>query len=134
MSARDPLLRRQAGAGLVETMVGILIGLIVVLVVYNILAVAEGYKRTTIGAADAQITGLLGHFITGVEAANAGNGMTSAYADLIRCHAKEDGTKYSVDLPGKSTDTLKPITVMIKRNVRTGVIESGRNARTASKR
>jgi len=43
------------GVGLVETMVGILIGMIVVLVVYNILSVAEGYRRTTVGASDAQI-------------------------------------------------------------------------------
>ena len=46
---------------MVETMVGILIGLIVIVVTFNILAVAEAHKRTTVGAADAQITGLLSH-------------------------------------------------------------------------
>jgi type IV pilus assembly protein PilW len=75
----------QAGAGLVETMVGILIGLIVVLVIYNMLAAAEGYKRTAVGASDAQVTGLLSQFIVGREVQNGGNGITLAGTDLINC-------------------------------------------------
>ena len=38
---------RQRGAGIIETMVGILIGLVVVLAVYQVFASAEGYKRLT---------------------------------------------------------------------------------------
>ncbi len=57
MSHRFP--RRQRGMGIVETMVGILIGMVVVLAVYNVFALAEGYKRTTVGVADAQTTGLV---------------------------------------------------------------------------
>jgi type IV pilus assembly protein PilW len=97
----------QRGAGMVETMIGILIGLLVVLVVYNLLSVAEGYRRTTTGAADAQITGLLSQFLTMQEAANGGNGLTSAYSDLIACEKTEGDVAYTAE------NTLKPIPVII---------------------
>lgn len=75
----------QKGAGLIETMVGILIGLIVVLVIYNMLSVSEGYKRMTQGASDAQITGLLAQFMLGRELANAGNGISASADTLALC-------------------------------------------------
>lgn len=75
-----PARRRQRGAGLIETMIGILIGLLVVLVVYNLLAVAEDYRRATTGASDAQITGLLSQFITSQDAASAGSGILSGFS------------------------------------------------------
>lgn len=88
-------------------MVGILIGLLVVAVIYNMLSVAEGYKRSTTGAADAQITGLISQFAAGQDAANGGNGVSSGYSDLINCHKTEGGAKYTADT------TLKPIGVII---------------------
>ena len=68
---------RHSGASLVETMVGILIGMIVIAVVYNILSVAEGYKRATVGSSDAQITGLLTQFMASRDISNGGNGIMS---------------------------------------------------------
>jgi len=68
--------RRQRGMGIVETMVGILIGMVVVLAIYNVFALAEGYKRTTVGVADAQTTGLVAQFILAREIGNAGNGIS----------------------------------------------------------
>ncbi len=76
---------RQRGAGLVETMIGILIGMIVVLVIYNVFALAEGYKRTAVGAADAQTTGLFAQFVLKREISNAGNGVSGAGASLATC-------------------------------------------------
>jgi type IV pilus assembly protein PilW len=76
---------RQRGAGIVETMIGILIGLLVVLAVYNVFAVAEGYKRTAVGAADAQTTGLYAQFVLNREISNAGNGIMSGMKDLLNC-------------------------------------------------
>jgi type IV pilus assembly protein PilW len=76
---------RQTGAGMVETMIGILIGLLVVLVVYNLLSVAEGYKRMTAGVSDAQITGLLSQFLASRDAGNGGNGISLAAPDLVNC-------------------------------------------------
>lgn len=109
MSARGrPTQRpRQRGAGIVETMVGILIGILVVLVVYNMLAVAEGYKRMTQGYADAQITGLISQFVSGQDAANGGNGLTSAFSDLVACNVDEANAAYTAD------NTLKPISVLV---------------------
>ena len=103
------LARGQSGAGLIETMVGILIGLLVVLVVYNMLAVAEGYKRMTTGAADAQITGLISQFLSSQDAGNGGNGYTSGFSDLISCDNSAPGVPYTVN------NTLKPISVLVTR-------------------
>ncbi len=76
---------RQRGMGIVETMVGILIGMVVLIAIYNVFAVAEGYKRTTVGAADAQTTGLFTQFVLNREIANAGNGISGAAAQLGTC-------------------------------------------------
>ncbi len=76
---------RERGAGLIEIMVGVLIGMIVVAVVYNLLVVAEGYKRMAIGVADAQVTGQLTQFIVGRELANAGNALATATDELAVC-------------------------------------------------
>ncbi len=76
---------RQRGVGLVETMVGILIGTIVIVVVYNILWVAESYKRTTVGSSDAQITGLLSQFVASRDASNGGAGLTMSNGDMVNC-------------------------------------------------
>ncbi|MFO1412488.1 MAG: PilW family protein [Burkholderiales bacterium] len=104
--------RRQRGAGIVETMIGILIGLLVVLVVYNLLAVAEDFRRTTTGAADAQITGLLSQFVTTQDAASAGNGLMSGYSDLIGCHKTEADGAFTTDV-GAGPATLKPFPVLV---------------------
>jgi len=101
--------RAQRGAGLMETMIGILIGLLVVLVVYNLLSVAEGYRRATTGAADAQITGLLSQWVTGQDAANGGNGIMSAFPDLTACNKTEADATYTAD------NTLKPIPILITK-------------------
>ena len=71
--------------GIVETMVGILIGMIVVLAIYNVFALAEGYKRTTVGVADAQTTGLFAQFVLAREIGNAGTGIALDAANLATC-------------------------------------------------
>lgn len=75
----------QHGAGIIETMVGILIGMVVVAAVYNVLVIAEGYKRSTIGVADAQLTGQLTQFILGREAGNGGAAMMMSVDELGGC-------------------------------------------------
>ena len=87
MTSRSKLLqrRRQHGVGIVETMVGILIGMIVVLVVYNTLILAEEHKRANIGVADAQITGQLTQFILGREVANGGAALMMSTDELASC-------------------------------------------------
>ena len=100
---------RQDGAGLVETMIGILIGMIVVLVIYNVFALTEAYKRTAVGAADAQTTGLYAQFVLSREIASAGNGIldsgiASVVRDLLQCNNNEP--KWSYPAP---FDTLIPV-------------------------
>ena len=46
--------RRQQGFGLIEIMVGILIGLLMVLIIYQVYEVSEGQKRTITAGSDAQ--------------------------------------------------------------------------------
>jgi type IV pilus assembly protein PilW len=85
MKTTRALRMAQNGAGIVETMIGILIGMVVVLVIYNVFALAEGYKRTAVGTADAQATGLYAQFVLSREIANAGNGLLdSGIASVVR--------------------------------------------------
>jgi type IV pilus assembly protein PilW len=78
--------RMQRGVGLVETMVGIVIGMIVIVAIFNVFALAENYKRTTTGVADAQVTGQFAQFVMGRELANAGNGLMAGVDDLATCN------------------------------------------------
>lgn len=75
----------QRGFGLVETMVGLVIGLIAVLVIYQVFNVAEGFKRNTTAAGEAQSTGLFSTFLLGMELANSGTAMADSAADLAAC-------------------------------------------------
>ena len=118
-------------------MVGILIGMIVIAVVYNILSVAEGYKRATVGASDAQITGLLTQFMASRDISNGGNGimmstsqMNTAGApvpsDLSLCNDSA-GSPLLSGLPDtiRTLDyTVRPIPVIIFDNYHGGPSDS----------
>lgn len=75
----------QQGASIIEVMVGILIGMVVVLVIYNTLIAAEAFKRNTIGISDAQITGQLAQFVLNREIASGGSGVMSGVNELAQC-------------------------------------------------
>lgn len=93
---------RPRGHSLVEVLVGALIGLLTVLVIYQVFTVAEGFKRTTTGAADAQQNGLFSLFMLGIELANAGNGLAAAGAELDSCPDT-----------GDIRTTMRPLPVLI---------------------
>jgi len=80
---RHPRLHR--GFGLVEVMIGLVIGLIAVLVIYQVYNVAEGFKRNTTATGEAQMTGLFSTFVLGMELANGGAAMALAAPDLGSC-------------------------------------------------
>jgi len=80
-----PAIRRQRGASIIELMFCVLIGMIVIAVVYNVLILSEGYKRSSIGQADAQVTGQLTQFILSREIANGGAAMMMGVEDLAAC-------------------------------------------------
>src|SRR5436305_244416 len=90
------------GFSLIEVMVGIVIGMIAVLVIYQVFAAAEGIKRNTTSAGDAQQNGLLSSFMLSVELMNASNGVASAMQDLGTCPAT-----------GSMATSFHPIPVLI---------------------
>src|SRR5207237_1633264 len=79
------LSHRQSGFGLVEIMIGLVIGLISVLVIYQVYNVAEGFKRNTTATGEAQMAGLFSTFVLGMELGNGGSAMALAAPDLASC-------------------------------------------------
>ena len=92
----------QRGFSLIEIMVGVVIGMIAVLVIYQVFAAAEGIKRNTTSAGDAQQNGLLASFMLGVELANASNGVAMAWQKLQSCPTT-----------ASAATTLRPIPILI---------------------
>ncbi|HQR10173.1 MAG TPA: PilW family protein [Casimicrobiaceae bacterium] len=121
---------RQHGVGLVETMVGIFIGAIVIVVIYNILAVAENYRRTTVGSSDAQVTGLLSQFVASRDLANGGAGITMSTwsntgpADMVNCTRNEAGAPASGFAVTSLEAAIRPIPVIITNGGGPGVSDS----------
>lgn len=66
------------GFGLIEIMVGMVIGLITVVVIMQVFAAAEGYKRTTTAGTDSQTNGMLALRTLESEIRMAGYGMTNS--------------------------------------------------------
>jgi type IV pilus assembly protein PilW len=99
--------RAQHGFGLVEIMIGLLIGLIAVLVIYQVYTVSEGFKRNTTAAGEAQQTGLFSAFVLGMELGNAGAGMAVASLDLASC--PDPGGA----MPGRFAQSWRPLPVVV---------------------
>jgi type IV pilus assembly protein PilW len=68
-------MNRESGFTLVEMMVGVLVGLIATVVMFQVFAVSEGQKRTTTGAGDAQQSGLFSLFQMERDIRQAGFGL-----------------------------------------------------------
>ncbi len=80
--------RTSAGLSLVELLVATLITLIGLLVITQVFAVYEGWKRTTTGVAQTQETGLLGAFAIEQDLRNAGFGLVGVdCASIANYHA-----------------------------------------------
>jgi len=96
----------QRGFGIVEIMVGVLIGMLVILAVYNIFVAGEGYRRTAMSAADTQVTGLLTQFTLMRDLNNGGSSIASANAELTKC--ADTSLQYQFGL-----GPIRPIPVLI---------------------
>jgi type IV pilus assembly protein PilW len=94
----------QRGFSLIEIMVGVVIGLIAVLVIYQVFAAAEGIKRNTTSVGDAQQNGLLSSFMMGIELANASNGVSYSMTELGTCTATADPATNFRPVPVLITD------------------------------
>ena len=69
-----------AGFSLVEMMVGVTIGLIGCVIIFQVLSVNEGYKRSTTGGADAQVAGAVGLYTLERDIRMAGFGVNDRTA------------------------------------------------------
>lgn len=65
------------GFSLVEIMVGMVVGLLGIIVIYQVFAVSEGYKRTTTSGGDAQQNGALGLYTIERDLRMAGYGINN---------------------------------------------------------
>jgi type IV pilus assembly protein PilW len=92
----------QRGFSIIEVMVGVVIGMIAVLVIYQVFATSEGIKRNITAAGDAQQNGLLSSFMMGIELANAGNALAVSAQDLGTCTPA-----------AAMKDSLRPIPLLI---------------------
>ena len=94
---------RHAGFGLVEILVGVVIGMLALLVIYQALALSESYKRTTTAGGDAQSAGMISTFILAQDVGNAGNGISATAHELAACPST-----------GEFATTWRPIPVLIR--------------------
>jgi type IV pilus assembly protein PilW len=77
--------RRHAGFGLVEILVGVTIGLIALLIVYQALSLSEGHRRTTTAGGDAQSSGMISSFVLASDIANGGHTISESASQLANC-------------------------------------------------
>ena len=85
---------RQRGFSLIELMVGVVIGLLAVLVITQVMAQAEGKKRTVSMGSDAQVNGALALLSLQRDIEQAGYG-TIVLQDAIGCTVKYKGSAAS---------------------------------------
>jgi type IV pilus assembly protein PilW len=78
--------RTVSGFSLVEIMVAMVIGLIGILVIFQVFAVSEGYRRTTTSGGDAQQNGAVAMYILEHEMRQAGWGFNSSNAIGCNVH------------------------------------------------
>jgi len=76
----------QRGMGLIEILVGVLIGMIGIVVIFQVLQISEERKRTTGAGSDAQITGTIGMYGLSRDLALAGYGFGVAASAYMGCN------------------------------------------------
>lgn len=104
---------RQHGVGLVETMVGLTLGLLVTLVIMQVWGAFEAQKQRTINGASAQVNGLLALTQLEQEVRNAGAGLTdSAAFDCVNVYSyyKSGGTEVS-PVPAFAVGNMIPVQI-----------------------
>jgi len=98
-------LPQQRGFGLVEIMVGLVIGMIASVVIFQVFSVSERQKRTTSGSADAQTTGAFSLYTIERDAKMAGFGLEAnaiAACDKVFSYYNDgsgDSTVRAFDIP-----------------------------------
>jgi type IV pilus assembly protein PilW len=106
---RSCVRQRHQGFSLIDVMVGIVIALVAMLVVYQVFAVGEQFKRNTTSIGEAQVNGLLASFVLGQQLANSGSALAAAAMDLASC---EDQAA-EPNLTKRFAKSWRPIPVLI---------------------
>ena len=106
---RSCMRQRHQGFSLIDVMVGIVIALVAMLVVYQVFAVGEQFKRNTTSIGEAQVNGLLASFVLGQQLANSGSALAAAAMDLASC---EDQAA-EPNLTKRFAKSWRPIPVLI---------------------
>lgn len=103
--SREPT-ARQDGMGLIEALVGLAIGMLVLLAIYQVYVASEGHRRTVTGGSDAQLGASSALFLLVRDLASAGNGIASA--------AREASGRAALD----ACPALRPLPVLIAAGTR----------------
>ena len=85
MNASERMHGMQRGVGLIEVMISIIIGMLLVLVIYQVYEVSESQKRTITAGSDAQQNAGYGLYALGRDLSMAGNGIASSASALDKC-------------------------------------------------
>lgn len=96
---------REGGFTLIELMVGLVLGMLTVLVIAQVLALAEGKKRSVSMGSDAQVNGAMALYTLQREIQMAGYGATSSL-DALGCQVKAQ-----FDTNAAFTFTLAPVVI-----------------------
>jgi type IV pilus assembly protein PilW len=98
-SIRLAKLPRATGFTLVEVMVGLLIGLIVTIVIFQVFEVSERQKRTTAGTSDAQGNGAIAMNMVGQSVRSSGVGLDHRlFGSCATVRANTSGTSSAAEL------------------------------------
>lgn len=89
---------RQSGMSLVEILVGVMVGMIGIVVIFQVLQVSEERKRTTGAGSDAQISGSIGMYNLSRDLTLAGYGFGNAASTYMGCSI----AAYDVNRPGNN--------------------------------
>lgn len=88
LETKRPAPRRERGMSLIEILVGVVIGLLGILVIFQVLSVTEDRKRTTVHGSDAQSAGAIALYQLQREVQRAGYGIGTADTKIIGCLVK----------------------------------------------
>jgi type IV pilus assembly protein PilW len=100
------------GFTLVELMIGVVIGMIVTIIVFQVLTSAERQKRTTAGTADAQGSGALALATIGQNARMAGAGLLySAFNSCTNINAFKNDGNWIDDATRQGASLFQPVTI-----------------------
>jgi type IV pilus assembly protein PilW len=102
--------RRMHGMSLIEILVGLVIGLLGILVIFQVLSVTEDRKRTTVHGSDAQSAGAIGLYQLQRDVQLAGYGFSGAHTTQVGCLVQAWDT---LPAPGRSINfRLYPLEVV----------------------